>query len=376
MRKFLTALLEKLTEKLREKEPKVEVLDEKEEDKESCPKDKKTSKQSQIKEKKEIIPYKENPVRDLMEVMEVPFLALSKNRKNPIIYESQDERVKVKVSRHTGHFLASIYDWDIILFVANKMQEILNSGTDIPPRTMIFPRHEILKAIHKHNVNTQQKEIENSLSRLKLTGIETTIRNEDYRYKGGFGYLDSWDYTERSDIKEIRITLSQWLYDGICAKGALLKVDSAYFDITSGLKKFLYRTARKHVGNSKEAWEFSVEKLYEKSGSEREFRKFINDLKTTVLANDIPEYSLKWVQKNKKKFVMFKRSQIGKIEKNSENFESELKEEITEIHRVDIMDIRSKDHGHNNHVDKNCQVKGSRTLGQRITDIRSKDHGH
>lgn len=352
MRKLLTSIFEKLADTFREKEPKITVLDEKKDTEENHPKGKKTPKKKQPKEKSEVTPHRGNPSRDLTEMMEVPFLALSKNRKNPIIYESQDGRVKVKVSRHTGHFLASIYDWDIILFVANKMQEILNSGTDIPPRTMIVPRHEILKAIHKHNVNTQQKEIENSLSRLKLTGIETTIRNEDYRYKGGFGYLDSWDYTERNDIKEIRITLSQWLYDGICAKGALLKVDSAYFDITSGLKKFLYRTARKHVGNSKETWEFSVEKLYEKSGSEREFRKFINDLKTTVLDNDIPEYSLKWIQKNKKKFVMFKRSKMGKIEKNLEKLESDFKEETAEIHNVDITDIMSKDHGHNNPVYK------------------------
>jgi plasmid replication initiation protein len=333
MRKFLTFILEKLTEKLREKEPIVTISEGKKDTEEKRSENRETAKKSKPKEKSEIAHYKGNPARDLIEMMEVPFLALSKNRKNPIIYESQDGRVKVKVSRHTGHFLASIYDWDIILFVANKMQEILNSGTDIPPRTMTVPRHEILKAIHKYNVNSQQKEIENSLSRLKLTGIETTIRNEDYRYKGGFGYLDSWCYTERKDIKEIQITLSQWLYDGICAKGALLKVDSAYFDITSGLKKFLYRTARKHVGNSKETWEFSAEKLYEKSGSEREFRKFINDLKATVLANDIPEYSLKWIQKNKKKFVVFKRSQIGKIESLLENMEKAIEEENNENQR-------------------------------------------
>lgn len=63
-------------------------------------------------------------------MMEVPFLALSKNRKDPIIYEKHDgaNMIRVRVSRHTGHFLASIYDWDIVLFVAGKMQEILNKG--------------------------------------------------------------------------------------------------------------------------------------------------------------------------------------------------------------------------------------------------------
>lgn len=303
----------------------------------------------------ELVPYKENPARDLMEMMEVPFLALSKNRKSPIIYESPDGTHKVKVTRHTGHFLASIYDWDIILFVANKMQEIINSGTDIPPRTMIVPRHEILKKIHKYNIKKQQKDLEISLERLQLTGIDTTIRNEDYRYRAGFGFLDSWGYTERKDIKEIRITLSQWLYDGICAKGALLKVDPAYFDLTSALKRFLYRTARKHIGNSNETWEFSLEKLYEKSGSEREFKKFKSDLKVAVLSNDIPGYKMEWIQKHQKCFVLFKRlSNMEKIE--------QLLEKIEENNHENTGDI--------------SRTKGdiSRTIDQNIADFNNPVH--
>lgn len=243
--------------------------------------------------------------RDIMEVMEVPFLALSKNRTTPINYESPDGSIKVKISRHTDHYVASIYDWDIILFAASKMQEVMNSGSDIPPRTLIVPRHELLKAIHKHNVKKQKEDLEASLNRLRSTLIDTTIRNEDYRYRGGFGFLDSWGYTERKDIKEFRITLSQWLYDGICKKGSLLKVSSEYFTITSGLKKFLYRTARKHVGKNENSWDFSIEKLYEKSGSEREFKKFKHDLKKVVDDNDLPGYFIKWMERDGKVFIRF-----------------------------------------------------------------------
>ena len=62
-----------------------------------------------------VIQAKERAARDLAEMMEVPFLALSKNRKESIIYEKHDgpNMIKVKVSRHVGHYLASIYDWDI-----------------------------------------------------------------------------------------------------------------------------------------------------------------------------------------------------------------------------------------------------------------------
>ena len=243
--------------------------------------------------------------RDMMEVMEVPFLALSKNRTEPITYESKDGKTKVQVSAHRKHYVASIYDWDIILLVSAKIQEIINSSKDIPPRTLIIPRNEILRALHKHNGKKEEKDLKSSLARLKLTGIETTIRNEHGKYEGGFGFLDSWGYTEREDVKEIKITLSQWLYDGICRKGSLLKVSQGYFDLTSGLKKFLYRTARKHVGNNNNYWEFSVEKLYEKSASEQEFKKFKYDLKKAVSDNDIPDYFLEWREEKEKTLIRF-----------------------------------------------------------------------
>jgi plasmid replication initiation protein len=240
-----------------------------------------------------------------MELMEVPFVALSKNRTEPIIYISPDGNSKVKISSHREHYLASIYDWDIILFVASKLQEVINSKKSIPPRTLIVPRHELLKAIHKHDGKTNRKQIEESLARLQLTGIETTIHNEDYRYRGGFGFLDSWGYTERRDIKEFRITLSEWLYAVTCSQGALLKVHPEYFKITSGLKRFLYRTARKHVGTQNSTWEFSIERLYEKSGSEQEFKKFKYKLRKSVKDNNIYGYLMEWIEEDGKESVRF-----------------------------------------------------------------------
>src|SRR5690606_6679641 len=110
----------------------------------------------------DIITIDSRDIRDIMELMENPFLALSKNRTNPITYESSDGKSKVRVSCHPPYYLASIYDWDIILFVASKMQEIINSGEDIPPRTLIVPRHELLKSIHRHHVKKQKEDLESS----------------------------------------------------------------------------------------------------------------------------------------------------------------------------------------------------------------------
>lgn len=254
-------------------------------------------------------------IRDIMELMEVPFVSLSKNRTEPIIYESRNGKSKVRISCHPPYQMASIYDWDIIIFVSSKLQETINSASDIPPRTLVVSRNELIKAIYRHAGKTTDNEIEAALNRLKSTLIETTIHNEDYRYKGGFGFLDSWGYTERKDIKEFRITLSEWLYAITCSKGSLLKVDPEYFKITSGLKRFLYRTARKHVGIQNESWTFSIETLYSKSGSEREFKKFKHDLKKAVSDDNIPAYFMTWVEEEGKTSVRFigKRKEIEKI---------------------------------------------------------------
>src|ERR1043165_3470768 len=238
--------------------------------------------------------------RDIMESMVIPFLSLSKNRKAPIVYESPDGTTKVRISCHSEHYIASIYDWDIIQCISGKIQEIINSNGDIPPRTIIIPRHNLIKELHKHDGKKNQKKIEASLNRLQTTLIDTTIRNEDYRYRSGFSFIDNWRYTERKDIKEFKITLSDWLYDGIWTEGALLKVPQEYFDMTSGLQKILYRIARKHVGIQNKSWDFSIDDLHKKSGSERDLRKFKYDLKKAIDGQRIPSYHFEWIEENGK----------------------------------------------------------------------------
>lgn len=279
---------------------------------------KKTVKQKKIQKQETTklpeLTAKERAARDLSEMMEVPFLALSKNRKRPIIYEKKDSKntMRVRISPHSEHYIASIYDWDIILFVAGKIQKIINDGSDIPPRKIIFSRHEILKALKKHDGKKQEIDLRAALSRLQATRVETNIRNEDGRHGSVFSFIDGWAYTDRKDMREIWINLSDWLYEGICAKGSLLMVDSAYFSMTSGLKRFLYRTARKHIGKQDISWEFLLKTLYEKSGSEQEFKKFKSDLKKAVLDNDVPGYNLEWIEKENKVFVKFNHIDLKK----------------------------------------------------------------
>jgi plasmid replication initiation protein len=332
MRKFLASIFKKIASKLDNIEPQVAVLAENEEValkevkevEQSPPQPKKLSKTP--KKKTEIIPYPIDPIRDVIDLMEFPFLALSKDRINPIIYESADKTKKVSISGHRGHFLASIYDWDIVLVIAGQIQKSLNNGDDIPSRKIIIPRHELLRALHKQDGKKERKDLEKSLARLQLTGINTTVNNKDFKHKEGFGFIESWGHLERKtnrEMKIIRITLSEWLYELCCARGSLLKTDQSYFELTSGLKRFLYRTARKHAGKNENGWTFTVEGLYEKSGSEGSFKLFKSKLKKVVFENDIPKYSMEWIEKDRKFSVFFKRSALHDIDRLSDKIEKE-----------------------------------------------------
>lgn len=326
MKKFLSFLFKKTREILDKIDPQTALVEKNiiVIDGLTSPKVKEKQGKTTTKNETEIIPYPMNPIRDVIDLMEFPFLALSKDRVNPIVYESEDKTQKVVISGHRGHFIASIYDWDIILVVAGKIQEILNSSSDIPPRKITIPRHELLKALHKQDGKKEHKDLEKSLDRLQLTGISTTINNKDFRHRAGFGFLESWGYLERKNNREtkiVKVTLSEWLYELCCSQGNLLKSSISYFDMTSGLKKFLYRTARKHAGNNKEGWTFSIENLYEKSGSERDLRKFKSDLKSVVIDNDIPDYSMEWIEKSAQTLVAFKRSKIHEIDRLMENYD-------------------------------------------------------
>lgn len=310
----------------------------------SPPKDKETKWSNVVKSKTtELMIYPESMSRDVADIMEFPFLALSKNRTNPIIYESSDKTQKVVISGHRGHFLASIYDWDILLVVAGKLQETLNKS-EIPSHTVFIPRHELLKALHKQDGKKERKDLEKSLQRLQLSGIETTVNNKDFRHKAGFGFINSWGYKERKNDRETRIieiTLSPWLYELCCAKGSLLKPNREYFEITSGLQKFLYRTARKHAGKNKDGWWFSIESLYEKSGSEREFKKFKSDVKAIVLGakprDKIPDYSMKLLESKGVHGVLFKKSPLHELTRLAEKY-GENSENYNEIKELDEKD--------------------------------------
>lgn len=238
------------------------------------------------------------PLRDQREMMERPFFSLSKRKRmKPIEYTSPDGTIWVKVAPHQDYGMATIWDADILIWAISQINERRQQGLNDIPRTLVFHPHALLTAIGRHTGGDQYERLREAFGRLKTTTVSTNIRAKGRRKTALFSWLDEWreEYTETGTTKQMAITLSEWLVEGILNDRALLRIDRRYFDITSGYGRVLYRVARKHAGDQPAGFELAVRTIYEKSGADDVFRNFKSELKRVVTDNALPEYHFTWI---------------------------------------------------------------------------------
>ena len=93
----------------------------------------------------------------------------------------------------------------------------------------------------------------------------------------------------------LKITLSNWVYEGIVNEKSLLTMHQDYFLISGGLERALYRIARKHAGDQETGWTCRVSVLDEKSGSDSAPKEFNRMLRKIIDANELPDYETSFV---------------------------------------------------------------------------------
>jgi plasmid replication initiation protein len=165
---------------------------------------------------------------------------------------------------------------------------------DIPRELHVMP-YDLLRAIGRPTTGRAYELLGQALDRLVATTIKTNIRAENRR-EATFSWLDGWtqlvdERTERS--KGMTLELSNWFYGGVLMKGGVLAIDRAYFAITGGRERWLYKVARKHAGGAGEGgFAISMPVLFEKSGAEGEYRRFKFELLKLADKNALPGYDL------------------------------------------------------------------------------------
>ena len=236
--------------------------------------------------------------RDQKDTMERPFFSLSKSKRmKPINYVNRNDSIFVTVQPHQDYGMATIWDADILIWAASVLCDMKNRGTNDIPRELKFQPHDLLKAIGRSTGGRDYAQLRDALERLKTTVVTTNIRVKKTQKTTMFSWIDQWDDLIDAATKESRgltLTVSDWFYRGVTEDGGVLSIDPAYFSITGGRERWLYRVARKHAGgNGTDGFAISMPILFDKSGAEGTYRRFKFEILRIIKRNDLPGFSLK-----------------------------------------------------------------------------------
>ena len=225
--------------------------------------------------------------KDQQETMERPFLSFSSTnpQKTTLEYISPDGKTWVKVIPHPDYGMATIHDWDVMIWAASHIWEAIRNNEPYSRVVRFYP-HSLLKSIRRHaGGSTDYDRLRSALDRLKTTTVKTNIRAKGRRKEVTFGWLDDWMEIEDTETGEIlcwEIAINRWVYEGLTDRRRILTIDQDYFLLRNGTDRWLYRLARKHAGTQATGFTVSMETLYNKSGSNREFKKWRHDTKKRV----------------------------------------------------------------------------------------------
>jgi plasmid replication initiation protein len=230
--------------------------------------------------------------RDAQDLMAYPFFSLAKSKRTvPIDFRSGG--ITVRVEGTAEHGLATIWDADILIWAASQIVEARDAGIRTS-RLMQATPYEILRYVGRGTSLRDYQRLRAALDRLQSTSIATSIRESTGRRLHRFSWINEWK--ERADSRGqplgIELILPDWFYSGVLDAALVLTIDRAYFRLTGGIERWLYRLVRKHGGRQVRGWQFDFRHLHRKSGSLARPHDFACDLRALVVRQSLPGYVL------------------------------------------------------------------------------------
>ncbi|MBX9665182.1 replication initiator protein A [Novosphingobium sp.] len=230
--------------------------------------------------------------RDAQDLMAWPFFSLAKRRRTaPIDFRMGATWISVEAVPEHG--MATIWDADVLIWAASQIVAARDAGKPTS-RLMAATPHEILTFTGRGTGKDHYDRLKAALDRLQSTTVATSIRQQHQRRRHRFSWINEWQ--ERLDGNGrplgIELILPDWFYAGVVDRTFVLTIDRAYFDLTGGLERWLYRIVRKHGGHQESGWSFDVAHLHLKSGVLSPLKQFAFELRAIVRRQPLPGYAL------------------------------------------------------------------------------------
>ncbi|MXP28367.1 RepA replication protein [Porphyrobacter algicida] len=230
--------------------------------------------------------------RDAQDLMAWPFFSLAKSKRvKPIDFRMG--AVSILVEATAEHGMATIWDADVLIWVASQIVEARDGGRPTS-RLIAATPHEILAFTGRGTGKAGYERLRAALDRLQSTSIATSIRQCGARRRHRFSWINEWRERLDEDGRALGIEMivPDWFYEGVLDRALVLTIDPAYFLLTGGLERWLYRIVRKHGGRQKGGWSFDIAHLHLKSGALSPLKRFAFDIREIVRRQPLPGYRL------------------------------------------------------------------------------------
>jgi len=188
--------------------------------------------------------------RDAQDLMAYPFFSLAKSRRvAPIDFRAGT--IIIRVEAVPEHGMATIWDADVLIWAASQIVEARDAGLKTS-RLMAATPYEILTFVGRGTSVRDYDRLKAALDRLQSTSIVTSIRQPVERRRHRFSWINEWKETAdpHGNPRGLELILPDWFYSGVLNEALVLTIDRAYFDLTGGLERWLYRLVRKHGGQA------------------------------------------------------------------------------------------------------------------------------
>ena len=230
--------------------------------------------------------------RDAQDLMAYPFFSLAKtHRVTPIDFRMND--ITIRVEAVPEHGMATIWDADVLIWAASQLVEARDAGLRTS-RLMAATPYEILTFIGRGTSVRDYHRLKAALDRLLSTTVATSLRQANERRLHRFSWINEW--TERADAHGrpdgLDLIVPDWFYRAVLDDALVLTIDRAYFGLTGGLERWLYRIVRKHAGHQCGGWRFEFRHLHAKSASLSPFKRFAFELRDIARRQSLPGYHL------------------------------------------------------------------------------------
>ena len=230
--------------------------------------------------------------RDAQDLMAYPFFSLAKS-KRVVPIDFRAGAVAIRVEAVPQHGMATIWDADVLIWAASQIVEARDAGLKTS-RLMAATPFEILTFVGRGTSVRDYDRLKAGLDRLQATSVLTSIRQSVERRRHRFSWINEWKETADTNGRPLglELILADWFYAGVLDDALVLTIDRAYFGLTGGLERWLYRLVRKHGGRQQGGWSFDFLHLHAKSGSLSPLKHFAFDLREIVRRQTLPGYQL------------------------------------------------------------------------------------